>query len=86
MADASIASIRGVKEKDRNPPVWVRVVPHLKIDVKAIMMILTCYEKPPDVPIAEIKPRALYIIGNALGVGFSLSGWIQEEAINFAEF
>ena len=79
------AARRGEKDKDGKPPDWLRVVSRLEIDIKALIK-LTFYEKPPDVPVRALNPKAVYIIGNALEAGFGSCCGIQGDEIIFSEF
>ena len=64
-------------EPDGDPPEHVKIVPHFHLDLKALMT-LTAMVTPPDIPIRASHDKALYIVGEASGLGFRSSWWVQD--------
>ena len=49
-------------------------------------MLLTAYDKPPEIPIKAENPNAVYVVGDASGSGFGLCVRIQGGRIVDTEF
>lgn len=69
MPEAKITARKGEKEENGKSSDCVRIVSHLETDIK-VLMRLTCYEKPPNVPIRPSNSDAVYIVADTSGAGF----------------
>ena len=66
-------------------PEWIKAVPRLQSDLKALME-LTRMKDPPFVPMRATNPKAVFLVGDASGTGFGASDYIQGENKIHAEY
>ena len=78
-------AIRGIKEKDGYHPDKVNMLLRFKLDIEALMK-LTSFEDPSDIPVRASRDKAIYIMGDALDLGFGLCFWIQGRKVVETEF
>jgi len=66
-------------------PEWIKPVPRLDADLKALME-LTRMKEPPFIPMRATNPNAVFMVGDASGTGFGVSDYIQGENKIHAEY
>ena len=75
----------GTSKPEGDPPKHVKIVPHFRSDLQALVN-LTAFESPPNIPIRASHDKALYIVGDHSGSGFGSSRWIQNGKAVDAQF
>ena len=59
---------------DGNATKCVSTVSRLRLDLE-VLMELTCFEGPPQIPVRPTNSKATYIVGDASGSGFGSTSW-----------
>ena len=75
----------GILPKDGNPPEWVTIVPRLRIDIKALM-VLTSFDSPPALEVRAECPNPVYLVGDASGTGLGSVCWVHGDQKLHSEF
>ena len=57
------------------------MVPHFHADMEVLVTLTAMELSPPNIPIQKSNDKALYIMGDALGSGFGLCQWVQNEVV-----
>jgi hypothetical protein len=69
----------------KKPPKWTPMVPPFKDDLRALMH-MTDATLPPHVPVRPTNTAAVFMVGDASGLGFGTSTWTQNADELTAQF